>query len=218
MVPKQITSEYLISLKEQAFGCVRTSAKYKDSMFHLVLVTRDCIENDHIIHLLSRWRKENEFWFPAIFPVSDARTKGWLKDRVIDVEDRLLFLIEVDGQYIGHVGLWHFDFLNHAYDIDNVVRGVNEYVGIMYNALTLLHHWAYNELGIKNFYLQTLIENPRAMKLYQKLGYKVIKTEPLIQKEIDGRMEWVTAPEGYEGEPERTDARMHLQYSLEKGE
>jgi len=210
MMPNPLNDNYLMSLKEQPFNSVKASAKYKDLDFYLVFITRECIQNDHIIHLLSKWRKENEFWFPAIFPVSDERTKIWLEERVINVKERLLFLIEIENEYIGHVGLWHFDYEKMACDIDNLIRGVSKYPGIIDNVMELLHSWARSELGIRDFYLQTLLENISAMRLYTRLGYEVIKTEPLIQKEVDGRLEWVPAPEGYMGESERTDARMHL--------
>ena len=211
-----LSDDYLMSLKEQPFSSIKASAKYENLDFHLMLITRECIQNDHIIHLMSKWRKENEFWFPAIFPVSDERTKVWLEEKVINVKDRLLFLIEIENEYIGHVGLWQFDYDNMACDIDNVIRGEHKHPGIIHYVIDLLHSWARSELCIREFYLQTLLENIRAMRLYTRLGYVVINTEPLIQKEVDGRLEWVPAPEGYMGESERTDARMHLKRKPEQ--
>jgi RimJ/RimL family protein N-acetyltransferase len=210
-----LNADYLMSLKEKPFNSVRATAKYRELDFHLVLITRVCLDNNHIIHLLSKWRKENEFWFPAIFPISDERTKNWLEEKVINVKDRLLFLIEIENEYIGHVGLWHFDFENMACDIDNLIRGVYKYPGIIDNVMELLHSWARAELGIKDFYLQTLLENTPAIRLHTRLGYEVIKKVPLIQKEVDGRLEWVPAPPDYMGESERTDARMHLKRKVE---
>ncbi len=210
MKADRINSDTIMALKENPFHSVSLANKYNDQDFYLNLITRDCIEHDDIVSLLSRWRKENEFWFQAIFPVSDAGTKIWLKNKVIDEQDRLLFLITINNRYIGHVGLWKFDFANQSCEIDNIVRGESEYAGIMYPSIVLLQNWARTTLAIKDFYLHTLVENRQAVKLYEKLGYEVIKTDPLIRTVNGDRIEWISPPADYAGDIERHEVQMRL--------
>jgi len=199
-----------MALKENPFHAISLAARYDDQGFHLNLITRECIEHDDIVSLLSRWRKENEFWFQAIFPVSDAGTKIWLKNKVIEEKDRLLFLVTINNAYIGHVGLWKFDFAESSCEIDNIVRGEHDYPGIMYNSIVVLQDWARTTLAIQDFYLHTLIENHRAVKLYKKLGYETIKTEPLIKTINGDRIEWVPPPADFAGDIERHEMQMRL--------
>jgi len=205
-----INADTVMALKENPFRSISLATTYNDQDVHLVLITRECIDNDNIVSLLSRWRKENEFWFQAIFPVSDAGTKIWLKNKVIEEKDRLLFLIQINNRYIGHVGLWKFDFDHQSCDIDNVVRGEPDYPGAMYDSIVLLQDWARKTLAIKDFYLHSLVENHRALKLYKRLGYEIIETEPLI-KIINGeRIEWISPPADYAGRVERHEVKMML--------
>jgi len=206
----EINADAIMALKENPFHAISLKTKYMDQDFDLVLITRECVESDEIVHLLSRWRKENEFWFQAIFPVTDKGTKIWLRDKVIEERDRLLFLIRICDKYIGHVGLWKFDFTNHSCEIDNIIRGEHEYPGIMYDSIVSLQDWARKTLAIRDFYLHTLVENHRAFKLYKKLGYVVIKTEPLIKILNGDRIEWVSPPADYTGNVERHEVQMFL--------
>lgn len=210
MKTDRIDANTIMALKENPFRAVSLAARYNDQVFRLNLITRECIEHDAIVSLLSRWRKENEFWFQAIFPVSDAGTKIWLKNKVIEEKDRLLFLITIDNKYIGHVGLWKFDFANHSCEIDNIVRGEKDCPGIMYPSLILLQDWARETLAIKDFYLHTLVENHRAVKLYEKLGYETVRTDPLIRTINGDRIEWVSPPADYSSGIERHEMQMRL--------
>jgi len=196
--------------KEKSFYTTSLLTKYNDLDVKLVLITRDCVKNDVIIGLLSRWRKENEYWFQATFPVTIEGTKIWLINKLIEERNRLLFLIEVNNEFIGHVGLWKFDFTNKTCEIDNIVRGENKFPGIMYCAIELLQNWARSTFDIKDFYLQTYLENQKAVNLYKKLGYEIIKTEPVIKIDEGLRTEWIAAPAIYTDDIERHQIQMLL--------
>src|SRR3954447_17132567 len=58
-----------------------------------------------LISLFSQWRSDNAFAFPSQFPVTDAGTASWLRSKLLDVEDRLLFLVvDRQGRPVGHLG------------------------------------------------------------------------------------------------------------------
>src|SRR4051812_31355665 len=80
-----------------------------------------------LIAHLARWRAENAFAYPSQFPVTEASTADWLRTRLLDVEDRLLFLVlDPHGHPVGHLGFAHADNDERAMEVDNVVRGVRD--------------------------------------------------------------------------------------------
>ena len=200
----------MMELKELPFNSKILTTQFDGIHIKLILITRECENDDEIITLLSKWRKENEFWSQAIFKVTNEGTKKWLINKLIDVRDRLLFIIEINDEYIGHVGLWKFDFEKRTCEIDNIMRGEHKYPGAIYHSIIVLQDWARETFGIKDFYLHTLIENEKAIKLYNKLGYKIINEEPLIQVANGDRLEWISPPKDYKGDIVRHEVQMML--------
>ena len=88
-------------------------------------------EDQEIIRLCAKWRKQHEDWFPARFTVTVDGTARWLKNGVVETPDRLLFMISVNEAYLGHVGLFRFEFDDEDCEIDNIVRGEAGYPGLM---------------------------------------------------------------------------------------
>ena len=61
--------------------------------------------DDGLIAKLAQWRAENAFAYPTQFPVTIAGTTSWLRSKLLDVEDRILFLVlDRYGNPIGHLG------------------------------------------------------------------------------------------------------------------
>ena len=207
---KNIILEKIKTFKEKPFYSTLLNINYNEEESRLVLITRDCINNDKMIDLLSKWRHENEFWFQATFPVTHDGTKNWLANKLIEEPDRLLFIIEVNTELIGHVGLWRFDFAQFSCEIDNIVRGEKKYPGIMFCAIESLHKWARSILNIHDFYLQTYLENFKAVNLYKRLGYEIIKIDPVIKISNGPRTEWILSPDNYSGTIERHQIKMAL--------
>ena len=184
-------------LKSSAYGDLTLNLEHNRNNYQLILLTKVNLQNKEIIRLLAKWRKMHEKWFPAQFKVTEEGTKKWLKEKVIDTTDRLLFMIKADGKYIGHIGLFRFDFDNMTYEIDNIVRGEPLHPGIMTDAISKMMYWGKKELGIKIYKLQTFSHNARAFNIYSKLGFREIKRTPLMQIKKKGRIEWVEAPKNY---------------------
>jgi perosamine synthetase len=195
-------------LKDKPYGSLVLRGTVGRTRFNLVFLTRECQENARIIHLLTKWRKKHEKWFLAQFPVTDARTKKWFRERLMDDSDRLLFMISVRGTYIGHVGLNRFDFCHETCEIDNIVRGEGGYPGIMESAIKTMMRWGRKKLKIKGYTLSTSSDNERALRLYKRLGFVVTKQMPLVYKKTKGGGEWVTAPKEYSGTIARFDVHM----------
>ena len=95
----------LDDLKHRRFGEFPISGSHAGQPFQLVLMTADCAGDAHLMGLLGRWRESVEAWFQAIFPVTLEGTTRWFRESLVDVEDRALFLVDVEGRHVGHVFL-----------------------------------------------------------------------------------------------------------------
>ena len=194
--PDKILSK-IKKLKSLSFGELKIRCLFNHQKYNLVLITRDCIENRNIARLLAKWRKKHQSWFQAQFKVTTKGTKIWLEKKVIETPDRLLFLINIGNDFIGHMGFFRFNFKNYSCEIDNVVRGEPGYPGIVQNGLKYLMKWGKKNLFIKNYTLETTSDNQKAINLYSKLGFSEFKRIPLIQTDKNGYNEWVVATTSY---------------------
>lgn len=181
---------------------------------YLRAVTKSLLYDNEKVRLLSKWRKQSEWWFPAQFKVTTSGTKKWLQERLLDTKDRFLFMIETpSGIPIGHVGLFRFNFTEKSCEIDNVVRGEPYIPGIMTYAVYTIIAWAKKNLGVKKFYLQVFSDNKKAIKLYKRCGFRQIN-QVFMKKVVErDKTSWVEVPDNQKGE--RINIYMKL-LSLEK--
>lgn len=130
-------------------------------------------DDDALIRKLSQWRIDNAFAYPTQFPVTDSGTRSWLRSRLLDVEDRILFLVvDRHGHAVGHLGFANCLTEPGALEIDNVVRGVkNGHPGIMRQAMRALVKWAQDVIGPQQIFLRVFDDNAHAIAFYRDLGY-----------------------------------------------
>jgi RimJ/RimL family protein N-acetyltransferase len=187
-------------LKEQPFGQVALPGNLNNEEYRLVLLTKECGDKPELMEMLGRWRKENERWFDTIFKITLEGTTQWFRNLVTGAPDRLLFLIEINGKHIGHVGLFRFNFKDMTCEVDNIIRGEKGYPGLMESAIRTMMAWGRETLGLKSYTLHAGSINKRALRLYSRLGFIVKNRVPLVRTEKGDRIEWVKAPPGYTGE------------------
>jgi RimJ/RimL family protein N-acetyltransferase len=197
-------------LKHEDFAKVLIDCNYHNFHYNLLLLTADCALNRNLMELIGDWRKENERWFLSQFKVTTERTTKWFEERVIGTPDRLLFIIKANDKYIGHVGLFRFDFENKTCEIDNIVRGEPEIPGIMGNAVLNMMEWGKNNLDIQNYSLKVLSDNEKARRLYDRLGFIEISRIPLITVDGEDGLEWTEAPDEYDKAAEKYYVVMKL--------
>jgi hypothetical protein len=76
-------------------------------------------------------------------------------------------------------------------EIDNIIRGVQGYPGIMGAAIAEMMRWGQATLGLKAYSLGTTTFSVRALKMYQQLGFVEVKREPLVQIRNGQFLEWI---------------------------
>jgi len=140
-----------------------------------------------LIKTLAEWRSENISAYPTRFPVTIEGTASWLIKKLIDVPDRILFLVKDRyGNNVGHLGFANCLNDEGLMEIDNVIRGAKHVApGIMHDAMVALVKWARTTLWPEGFYLRVLASNTHAIRFYQKLGFSETNRIPL-RKVIKG--------------------------------
>ena len=145
-----------------------------------------------LVHKLSEWRRGNPEAGTGTFDVTDARTEKWLKSLILDNELRILFLImDLNGGYIGQIGLAAFNFEDDSADIDAVLRGEKNAVkGIMGAALTEIIAWGKRVLKFKNVYLDVFNDNNHAISFYLHHGFQQVERIALVQEHYENEVKW----------------------------
>jgi transketolase len=175
MTYKQQIEETLFKIKHdkasQVPSVISVLQKNKQ-VASLRVITKKMLEDDKVIGLLAKWRSENQDAFPSQFTVTKEGTKKWSKSQLLDLPDRILFLLETnEGKPFAHMGLFRFDYKSKTCEIDNIVRGENVLSGIMTDALQTLITWTFVNLKISTLTLHVFSDNERAIRLYKRCGF-----------------------------------------------
>lgn len=186
--------------------------RIRDNGEQLVPVGTVHANDAHLVELLARWRHENALAFPNRFPVTLEGTARWLRERVLEVADRLLFLIELpDGRPIGHIGIANTFADGERVEIDSVLRGDPAAPpGIMAEALRTLRRWVDQELSPQEVFLRVLGSNERAIGFYARLGFSQTSFIPL-RRVVDGDHETL---EEAPGSSEPDDIYVFMSYRV----
>ncbi|GEM_PF-792382 len=171
---------------------VSRSIRLADDKGYLFCVSELYAEDQQLIAKLAKWREEATT-FHNKFKVTQEGTKQWLRKLVLDIPDRILFLV-VDryGYAIGHLGFANSLNDDGLMEIDNVIRGFQGVEkGIMSCAVSSLLDWAESTVNPQGFYLRTLQDNTHAIGFYSRLGFVIEGKQPLRRVENNGEINHV---------------------------
>ncbi len=146
------------------------------------LVLKPVSNTEEEVFKIACWREKFFDAFPGKFYVTYSGTKNWLQKQVIDNNDRFLFMIFDNQQIIGHLGFFRFNQKTNSCEIDNVIKGIHGYKGLMTKALNLVIKFAFNELKLDYLTLRVFDDNKKAKKLYERCGFKNKVLIPLKKK------------------------------------
>jgi perosamine synthetase len=154
----------------------------------LVPVSKAHEANSELLEKLTDWRNKNVNVYPTQFVATVESTKAWLKDRLLAVDDRMLFLIvDNQGKVAGHVGFNGCNNDDCFFEIDNVVRGEQAAAkGIISAGMFALMEWARKTLNVNGFFLRVMDDNPHAIEFYKRNGFVEDCRIPLCREEKTG--------------------------------
>ena len=145
--------------------------------------------DDNLIKTLATWRRDNLHAYPTRFPVTAEGTAKWLSEKLLDVPDRILFLVKDRyGNDVGHLGFANCVNRDGMMEVDNVVRGVKDSApGIMRDAMLAILNWARTTLWPEGFYLRVLASNTHAIGFYEDLGF-IQTTKTALRMKVTGEV------------------------------
>lgn len=182
---------------------VAHSIRLEDHRGYLISVSELHSDDVDMITLLAKWRSEATTFHDG-FKVTFDSTKNWLRKLLLDIPDRILFLVlDRHGKPIGHLGFANALNDQGVMEVDNVIRGVHgAEPGLMSFGIQALLRWATQTISPQGFYLKTLEDNFHAIDFYIKLGFKVSGKLPLRRVEKDGVIKFVPQAEDDKGFPD----------------
>jgi len=190
---------------------VSSSIRLPEGRGYLVCVGELHADDDATIEKLARWRDEART-FHNQFKVTFDGTRRWLRERLLDEPDRILYLVlEPRGRAIGHMGLSIVVQNDCLLEIDNVIRGVHgTEPGIMSLALKAMMSWADGAIEPSGYWLRTYDDNVHAIDFYARLGFTIYERQPLRRVEQEGQARFVPRPEGDAAPPDLVYVHMRV--------
>lgn len=114
---------------------------------------------------------ENAARLLRVLPVSEMEQEQWFEN-ICTLYDRYVWAVEIEGQHIGNVGIYHIDLVHRRAEAWTLIgepawRGK----GLGQEAMALLLDYSFGGLGLNKLYLHVDEENIIAQKMYKKLGF-----------------------------------------------
>lgn len=150
------------------------------NLFHGQLVRLVAADPQKTAEAISKWSRDSEYWrlmdSSTTRPLSVKKVKEWIeKDLDQNDPDLYWFLIHTlaDDRLIGEIGLDKPQW-NHGEAYVGISIGEREYWGKGYgtDAMDVILRYAFQELNLQRVTLNVFDYNPRAIRSYEKAGFK----------------------------------------------
>lgn len=124
------------------------------------------------------WRNRDDVrvWFKTSEIIDKDQHLNWFK-QYVDKPNDYVFIVIADGKPVGQVAIYDISPETRAAEVGRFIAAPGETgKGYMRAAITALLDVARNQLGLLSVNLQVLAHNERAIRLYQRLGFKQDRT------------------------------------------
>jgi RimJ/RimL family protein N-acetyltransferase len=122
-----------------------------------------------------RWFNDPELLrnLAMYLPMSEASEEKWFEDHLADESSHVFVIETADGVPIGNLGLDSIDWQNRSAAC-GISIGEKDYQAQGYgtDALRTLLGFAFDELNLHRIYLQVYDFNERAIRCYEKIGFR----------------------------------------------
>lgn len=205
------TFAFLKSTRRYDEALVR-SIPLADGAGYLVPVCELHTTDEASIERFSACRAADPFASPAQLPRTDVGTRSWLRERLLDLEDRILFLVlDAHGAPVGHLGLSDGLGERAELEITDVVRGAAEAPAeIMSHAMTALLEWARETLGPEAVYVRVSGDDAHAIEFHERLGFVRTTETPLRRHENGETVEFRAVETSDAAPPDKVLVRLDL--------
>jgi RimJ/RimL family protein N-acetyltransferase len=157
-----------------------------ENIFRGELVRLSGDDPQTVAEAFSRWNRDSEYARllddepPKLYSVKSF--KAWL-ERKFDQDDEFRYFFTIrtleEDQLIGFIGLFGIQW-NHGSAWVGIGLGERDYWGKGYgtDAMRLILRYAFRELNLYRLNLDVFAYNPRAIRSYEKAGFKIEGREP----------------------------------------
>lgn len=153
----------------------------------LVPVGAWILDTPDLLGEISEWRSRAMKMFLVQFESTPARTVEYIQTHSLAQSDRLLFMVDLNGAFVGHIGI--ANLTEESAELDNLMRGRPGGPTELFKLceLTLLK-WVFFNTSVKEIRLRVLSYNVMAKVLHKEIGFHVSERLPLRQVETDWAM------------------------------
>lgn len=137
------------------------------------MVLRELQEKDAMYML--EWMKDEEISKCFQFDTKSAdinRCKAFIENNKSDTKNRHYAIINEEDEYLGTISLKNIDLINKNAEYAIATRKKAHGTGISKQATIDLLKIAFNDINLEKVYLNVLSKNTRAVKFYEKIGFK----------------------------------------------
>jgi len=153
----------------------------KNELLHGKLVHLTVENPETVVEHFSKWNRDTEYWRllaaePAM-PYTKKQVKEFVEKELLgDHPDLFFFMIRSlqDDRILGETGLDGVEW-NHGESFVGISIGEREFWGTGYgtDAMQVLLRYAFCELNLHRVSLTVFEYNPRAIRSYEKAGFKI---------------------------------------------
>ena len=149
----------------------------------LIPLSKAHVGDDELLRNLAEWRNANVEVYPTQFIATIESTRSWIIDRLLNVADRILFLVvDRHGNVVGHMGFNGCNNDRLFFEVDNVINGsASAEKGLFSKALISLIEWARKTINVDGFFLRVMDDNSHAIEFYKKNNFYEEAKIPLIK-------------------------------------
>lgn len=107
------------------------------------------------------------------FPRTEADERRWVEKVAADESNHVFAIEEADGAVIGSIGLHNMEWGAGKAEL-GIVIGEKRYwdQGYGTDAVRALLGFAFDEMGLRRISLTVFDDNPRAVRVYEKCGFR----------------------------------------------
>lgn len=144
------------------------------------------------IETLRLWRNKEENRTKFIYDgiISPEQQINWYESYKIKNNDLMFIVSESNsGALFATVSLYNIDFTNLSAEFGRIMIGDDDYKGKGLGAkiTSAIVNYAFEELNLKNVYLEVFSDNLSAIKTYEKAGFK-FESESRIDNRLITKM------------------------------
>lgn len=140
---------------------------------------------------LNNWKNDEEVYKylgGGFNPISIDQHEKWIDNLITIDNQNKRFIIEYDGDSVGMIGLYSINNIYQNCEI-GIYIGNRDYQGkgIAKTSIELIESYAKKYLNIKKIKCFAVVENIKAIKIWEKSGYKkvgILKDERFIDGEF----------------------------------